>query len=75
MDQEQGEDLLTGSDAARILGRSPRTAQVVARRRQSVGDQTLRRIGNRWVAPLDWWRQMLEEIPQRAPGGGRKRRG
>ncbi len=64
---EPSAPLLTAADAAALLGRSARTAQVVASRRQ--GGPGLRRIGGRWVAPLQWWREQLADVPARVARG------
>jgi tetratricopeptide (TPR) repeat protein len=66
----EGNDLrlqLTGKQAARLLGASPRTAQRRAQEAAARGDRQVRRIGYYWVAPKSWWRSHLAPKPMGRP--------
>ena len=52
--------LLTVTQAARLLGRSTRTARALARRAaEREGDPSVSRVGFTWAAPASWWEEHL----------------
>lgn len=61
------DELVSGAEAARLLGKHPRTASRRATEAEKTGDRSVSRVGGVWVAPLSWWARVLKPKPMGRP--------
>jgi len=66
-ENDDANELVSASEAARRLHRSQRVAQMRAKAAAAGNDPAVRRIAGAWVAPLSWWRQALRPKPMGRP--------